>query len=58
MMLSYEEELATFLYDKMTRNVIKGENMGLLTGNFHVWWKRKTWQNNRKSNIQNSIKSD
>lgn len=46
------------VYDKMTRDVIKGENMGLLTGNFHVWWKRKTWQNNRKSNIQNSIKSD
>ena len=34
--------------DYMTRDVIKGENMGLLTGNFHVWWKRKTWQNNRK----------
>ena len=46
------------VYDKMTRDVIKGENMGILTGNFHVWWKRKTWQNNRKSNIQNSINSD
>ena len=33
------------VYDYMTRDVIKGENMGLLTGVFHVWWKRQTVKN-------------